>query len=349
MHTRITRRDLLAAAAGTFALGARPARATKDLLPEVVLRRPKRPEEDDDWYGFTQPGRWNAAPDPVIVPYRSGKVLVHYPQNADSGRLLVFSHEALASPQVYRPLLQHLASHGFVVAAPVHDDSVLENGAKARRVDIQGASTWDPNIVLNDTRAVSKRVEACTAPLESPETMGAAIGMTVDAGRPLVAGHEFGAYVAGLLMGAVPTADGGRPMRFKDDRWFAGAMLSAQGQGVMGLDASSWSSLTRPLLVVQGGLDTDASGQEPGTKVDPYSRSPAGNKHLAWFPAGDRSMYLTVSGDRPDRAGETAENLKAVMAAFARAYCDYDRDTFGRLVGDWAERSTLGKVVTAYR
>ncbi len=342
-----TRRSLLLGGGAALLCNGRGGAATPQR--DLVLRRPQRPGEDAAWYALCQNGPWNAAPQPTVIPFGAAPTVIHYPIGPESGRLIVFSHAALTDPQVYRPLLQHLASHGFVVAAPIHDDSVFKHGAEARTVTVDGAVTWDVTRHMNDVEEWKKRIEGCRSPMESADAISKVIGMRVDASRPIIAGHEFGAYVAGLVLGTVVDDDGARVTRFKDERWFAGAMMSAQGRGIMGLTETSWAGVTHPLLVIQGALETDYMQQQPGQKIDPYALSAPGNKHLAWFTTGDRTMYVNPDAGNSEQRVQSTEDVRAVLTAFAKSYSDYDRDVFAQLAGDWAERATLGRVQTAYR
>ncbi len=348
-RTGPSRRDVLAAALGAVAAPGLARAAATAPQEDLVLRRTPAPGEDADWYAMGQNGPWNPARQPTVMPFGIARTIVHHPVGPKSGRLVVFSHAALADPQVYRPLLQHLASHGFVVAAPIHDDSAFVNGgALARQVTIQGA-TWDVDRVMNEIIAWENRVEACRTQIENVDMISSAIGMTVDASRPVIVGHEFGAYVAGLVLGTVVSDYGERITKFKDDRWFAGAMMSAQGKGIMGLSENSWNGVTKPLMVVQAAEEVDSTQQTPQQKVDPFLLSAPRNKHLSWFTQGDRSMYASASSATTDSHRVIAEDLRATLTSFLKAYGDYDAKVFDMITGDWPERATLGRVLASYR
>src|SRR3546814_5870861 len=94
------------------------------------------------------------------------RLLIHHPRNAKAGRLVVFSHGALAEPQVYDLILSHWASHGFVVVSPLHDDSVIARGLAARARDRDGHVTLEFEKILNDTQAW-ERSEEHTSELQS--------------------------------------------------------------------------------------------------------------------------------------------------------------------------------------
>lgn len=337
------RRSLLAGALGLAACG--PARAEQEGL---ILRRQMAPGEDEGWYLLTQNGPYNPQPVPMRIPFGGSSVLVHWPRVRSSGRLVVFSHAALADPIAYGPLLQHWASHGFVVVAPVHDDSIFERGLLARRSSTTGPATWEFDRVLNDVLAWEARTEACRGPLEHADLISKSINMEVVTDRPIIVGHEFGAYVAQLLVGASVTGPDGKALSFADPRWFAASLISAQGAGVMGLTDGSWERVAAPLQVVQAGREEDFTRQTPEQKIQPFQRAQPGNKHLGFFPAAPSNLYRGPrAGVRQDEV--LYDDFKAITTAFLLSYANYDEATFRAFASDWPDRATLGRVKTSYR
>lgn len=357
----IDRRLFLAAAAAVAASPGRAAAQTfNDLMrlrkpateeDSLVLRRPRREREDRDWYLLTQRGPFVPSPKPATIPFGRGRVIVHWPKDYDQGHLVVFSHAALADPIIYRPLLQHWASHGFVVVAPVHDDSLQERGLLTRRATGVGSAVWEVDRILNDVLAWSDRVNQCSTGLDNAELIAKAIQMKVLTQRPIIVGHDFGAYVTQLLLGTKVVTEGQRPFAPVDDRWFGGIAMSPQGPGIMGLSESSWDELRRPLLVVEAALEQDFTGQTAADKIACYTRSPPGYKHLAWFGQGPRSIYAGSPAQAGDNRAETlmVEDLKAVTTAFLIAYAKYDREMFERIQLDWPQGATQNRITARHR
>ena len=346
----LTRRSMLMSGAAALLTAYSPAvSAQNEQATGMILRRVPRPGEDPDFFLFGQPGDHVPTGEPVIIDYSGIRVVVHYPLYTRNARLVVFSHGALADPQVYRRIIDHWVSHGFMVAAPIHDDSVFERGLLARRTAVSGEAVWEVDKVLNDSAAWDARCEACRLPLDAPERLGNTVDMRIDTERPIIIGHEFGAYVAQLLLGANVTVSNGKRQSFYDSRWYAGCLLSPQGAGIMGLDDNSWEAISKPMMIVQGELETDFTGQEPIRKIDPFQKSVAGNKHLMWFPKGDRLLYSGPRAGVNEEGAMRFENLKAVTTAFIDAYANYDADTFKLLVGGWAQISTRDDVLSRYR
>jgi len=348
---RIDRREFLAGGLAGGIAGLHPGRATPADGDPPVLRRRIGPTEDKRWYDLAQSGPYQAQPEPALMPLGQGKALVHAPRGLKSAPLVVFSHGALTDPIAYRPLLQHWVSHGFVVVAPKHDDSILERGLLTRTSSANGSSTWDVDRVLNDANAWDARVEACRVPLEHADIIGKAVGVNVSTDRPIIAGHEFGAYTAQLILGASVLNDVGKSLSFEDPRWYAGLLLSPQGPGIMGLSDGSWERLSRPTMFVQAGRESDFTGQSPGTKIDAFKRSPPGHKYLAWFDDAGRNLYTGPRAGREEGARDARlfEDMKAETTAYLTAYANQDVSMYDALTGEWPSRATFGRMQTRVR
>ena len=127
-----------------------------------------------------------------------------------SGRLAIFSHGLLSEPQVYRSLLSHLASHGFIVACPIHDDSLMERGLRMRSAAVDGGAAWNLGGISGDADAWAARARACASVLDEASVVLNAVNMVALTERPLLVGHELGAFTAMLLMGASARSGDGR-------------------------------------------------------------------------------------------------------------------------------------------
>jgi pimeloyl-ACP methyl ester carboxylesterase len=357
----INRRTLLGAAAGTLIAGPAGAQSMNKLFQRrgmnatedepLVLRRPPRKNEDREWYALTQRGPFLPNPKPASIQFGHGRVIVHSPKDYDQGELVVFSHGALSDPMIYRNLLQHWASHGFVVVAPVHDDSIQERGLLTRRATGVGSAVWEVDRILNDVLAWGNRVDQCGIALEHGDLIAKGIGMKIRSERPIIVGHDFGAYVAQIVMGAEVASQGGKPFAPKDDRWFGAIAMSPQGPGIMGLTENSWANCTRPLLAIEAALEQDFTGQAPLDKVACFTRSPPGYKHLAWFEKGPPTIYAgtqSALADTPED-GKMFEDVKAATTAFLIAYGRYDQAMFAKLQSDWPTTGSEGRITARTR
>jgi predicted dienelactone hydrolase len=88
--------------------------------------------------------------------------------------LILFSHGANGTPAADAPVLEHLASEGFVVLAPLHPDRGAQGDEPAERVA-------DMTYLLDHLGTVARRL---------------GFGGELDARRVGIAGHSFGAFTA---------------------------------------------------------------------------------------------------------------------------------------------------------
>lgn len=344
---RPTRRTILASLAAGLAL---PSAALADTQRELLIE-PVTPTSSDNtpYARFANQGPFGRPKDAVqISPTPGLRINVYVPPGQASGRVVVFSHAELVLPQVYDRLLGHWASHGFIVIAPLHDDSVLVDGLKARREDVSGV-TWDIGTVINDPKAWRSRPRTLKAVLDALPVLEQTSGIRFTDDRPIVVGHSFGAFAAQLLLGARAWAADGSVLEEADPRFYAGILISGQGRGVLGLRDGSWNGVTRPFLAISGNGDYGATGQDPSARVEAFSLAPPGNKHLAWFSRVSPTLYTGQSV----RAGTPEElvfgDLLAATTAMLVAYGDYDAAALGHLAGDEFTRASGGRMRMMYR
>jgi hypothetical protein len=336
----LTRRHFLTAALAAIPGAALAAEKTSkdDGMLEIKPLMPTT-GSNSRYAKFGELGPYGAPHQPFQAePIPGLPMMVFVPKQATQLRAVIFSHGELTNPQVYQPLLAHWASHGFAVFAPIHNDSLLDNGAQRR----------DLATFMSDPSDWRQRASTLRRSLDAVEIVERMTGMRIASDRPIVAGHSYGAFAAQLLMGAQPVV-GGAPVAAADARFFAGLLLSPQGRGAMGLGDGSWAAVARPLMVVTGNGDIDANSQSPNVKLEPYALSPAGNKHLAWFGAIRPTLY-SGRGVAPGSPQVKAfQDLAAVTTAFLVSYADYDKDAFKELSGDYYTRMTEGRVTMYYR
>ena len=340
---QLTRRAFVAATLGTPLANA--ARAADGFL------RPPPSSTDPRYAAYSLQGAYAASESPLamVLPRLRTRVLVFYPAGAPSGRLVVFSHGLLSEPQVYRALLGHWATHGFVVACPIHDDSLMERGLRMRSAAADGGAAWNLGGVAGDAEAWRARAQACISALDEVATISNAINMVALSERPLVAGHGFGAFTGMLLSGATARSKEGDTLAIPDQRFYASALLSPYGEGAFGLDASSWEGVARPVLAVTGKGDFDASGQDGIRRTDVFTKSPAGYKHLAMIRDATPGMFTGQRAGSDPRELMRFDDVKAVTTAFMKAYGYHDTQAFADICGDWFLQASLRRLDFAYR
>lgn len=259
-------------------------------------------------------------PTKVVLPGGKGQLVVWLPAGEPRGRVLVFSHGELGSPELYAPLLEHWASHGFVVLAPVHQDSVIQNSV----LEIAAAKAMGAFSVLTENDTWKVRIDALRTCLDALPWLQSQFGVRMDDERPIVAGYSFGAFCASMVMGTKAFLPTGGFLEMDDSRFYAALMLSPQGRGVFGLRDGSWDSMRRPSMWLTGEGDNDITNQSAAVKAEPWQLSPAGGRHLAWL---SRMRSNWISGAQI-RSGELSElvfsDVRAATTAFLRAYGDDD-------------------------
>lgn len=281
-------------------------------------------------------------------------VQVTYPDGAGPFPVIVYSHGAGGSGQTGRVLARFWATHGFVVLAPSHADSVKGRDPTLESVRETAADTAvDPKAWENRVRDVSF-VIAASAAVEArvPELKG-----RLDDARIGVAGHSYGAFTAELLAGAtVDLPKSTKARSFADPTPKAFLLLSPPGKGQQGLTEKSWAAVDRPLMVVTGSRDWGVKNQDPSWRLDPYQLSPPGNKYAAFI---DEAGYLSLTGLAAEpgatlprgkgRAVSAEEevaifkNVKIATLAFWEAFLKGDPQAKAFLGGDALVTESDGK------
>jgi pimeloyl-ACP methyl ester carboxylesterase len=289
---------------------------------------------------FATPGPFGIPDKPALVDFGPGLRGDIWLPRRPGARVIVFSHGELSVPLIYGKLLSHWASHGFAVAAPIHDDSVIEDGLRAAG----GSRSWDIGKVLDDPRGWKVRAAMCSRSLDALEKMSLENNLRLDMSSPVIAGHSYGAYTAALLSGTRALSKGGNLLDVTDRRFAATILLSPQGRGVMGLTDGAWDSMTAPALMVTGHGDQDGSGQVADVKAESYALSPPGNKHLAWFSRISPALYSgnEVYSGSPEE--KIFLDLLAITTAFLYGESIGDVSAVNALSGRYFDSATSGRV-----
>jgi predicted dienelactone hydrolase len=207
------------------------------------------------------------------------RVTVTYPKGDGPFPTIVFSHGAGGAGDARMPLIRFWASHGYVVLAPTHADSIALRREKEPDVTMGGTlrkAMADGEGWKNRARDVSFVIDSLG---EIQEQVPAVKGK-IDAKRLGVGGHSYGAYTSQLLAGARVIMPGAlEASTLADERPRAFLLLSPQGRGQMGLAANSWAKIARPMMVMTGSRDRGATGQGPEQKLEPFKFAPAGDKY----------------------------------------------------------------------
>lgn len=215
---------------------------------------------------------------------------------------IVFCHGLGSNGGEYADLSRHWARHGYLVIHPTFSDAIAIVAGEEPHLGLDpeaDLSGWTslPHVtarmheILHAPERWLERLEVIGRLMESfPEICEATCGRQAAPIPGAIAGHSFGAYTAQLLAGAEIDLPQDPARRFRDDRFEAAVLLSAQGRDQQGLRVGSWDAMTGPVLNVTGTLDRGAKGGDWRWKSEPYELAPAGGKYLAVLDGADHFL-----------------------------------------------------------
>ncbi len=229
-------------------------------------------------------------------------LVCRWPQDTAPRGFVIFCHGLSASGRDYAGLSSYWASHGYLVIHPTFPDWIGAVAGTEPHLGLDPAgdlARWP-----DDPKVRSRMYEILHTPfywlerIRIVRQVATVLDMVMDAtcGRqpvPIpgaIAGHSFGAYTSQLLAGAEIDLPGEGPRTFKDNRFAAAILLSAQGRDQQGLREGSWDGIDGPMLNVTGTLDGGAKGQDWHWKVEPWEFAPDGDKYLAVLTDADHYL-----------------------------------------------------------
>jgi predicted dienelactone hydrolase len=244
--------------------------------------------------------------------------------------LVLFSHGMGGSSEAFPELSEHLASHGYIVVHPTHDDSVALQ--RDRGESVRG--------FLRDPKAYRARVDPVGRVddlkflIDQIGTMERESGMRgrIDAERIGVAGHSAGAMTTQLIIGTRARGvrlGGGRALELNsigDDRVDAGVVISGQGTTTRMFTENSWEGIKVPMLVIAGSNDTSpASAETPESRRHPFEFSRgvgAGGPpaYLLYIQGAYHSSYGGKLADSPQEGRMIVDCTHAAVLALLDAF-----------------------------
>lgn len=318
------RRDFITSAMCFGLMSTRSAEARERV---VIMPNTELALRNDLYARMARNGRYSAA----RVAYRINRlggartVLVYVSPDVSSAKLVVFSHGALATPDVYAPLLEFLTTHGYCVIAPLHDDGPLDDLR-----EVSGSSEWKFPEKMTDMHVWERRMHDCMDVLEAAKAMSETMGVEIDATNPVFMGHSFGALTGLLLSGATVEGPEGT-IKGISSNWAGRILLSPPGNGVFGLNATSWETLAGPSLTVTNPDDQGVIGQSPEAKLDSFYLPPEGYRHLAYLQGGGPSIYSGQAARPKTKEYYIFFDLRGAIGAFVSAYADRNEEAFNGL------------------
>ncbi|RRR77067.1 alpha/beta fold hydrolase [Streptomyces sp. RP5T] len=276
----------------------------------------------------------------LAVPQRGEDLHVRVSAPVTGGDLpiVLFAHGFGSNLDGYAPLVDHWASHGFVVIQATHLDS--------RRLGLAADDPRKPQMWRH-------RVQDMKHVLDEFKILEASVpGLAgqVDHSRIVAAGHSFGGQTAGILVGLrVKDPQTGITEDLSDSRVLASIQLATAGKGgdeltpfaqenLPWLCDQDFSHIIAPGLVVAGDKDDlPLSTRGPAWTTDPYALS-RGNKSLLTVFGGEHFL----GGISGYQVAETTDEDPGRVALVQQVTLAYLRHVTGIDDTDWeTARSVL--------
>jgi len=237
-------------------------------------------------------------------------VLAVFPLEGGPYPVIVFSHGASAMGLAYLPLLEYWATHGYVVLAPTHADSLLIDHETLAQI-IEKIPT-DCDGWKNRVADIELVIDSIPSLPEQEKRMAG----KMDEHHLGMGGHSYGGFTAELISGATVTlSDGSKDVSFADKRVLAVEVLSGLGRYLnkVGLHDHSWDHVALPMLVETGTKDGDPKRppMNPQWQLEPYAFSPAGDKFSVNIEGVNHFTFVGEGG--LSLIGETARTQKKLF------------------------------------
>lgn len=239
-------------------------------------------------------------------------VRVSFPRAEGRYPVILFSHGAYSSKDLYTPILDHWATHGFVVIAPTHIDSTA-----------LGVERGDPNVGL----LWPTRVQDLSFLLDSMAEIEGRVPKL--AGKPdltqvAATGHSLGGLTAMAMAGASTLdRETQQRQRFADPRIKVGVFISPPGALPI-IDAQGFSEVGVPAFYTTA---TDDIIMLPGSTwewhKDGFRYARPGDKYLLVLNGADHYLGGIVGRDdlqRNPRAIEYLNLTNGLTTAFLTSY-----------------------------
>lgn len=198
----------------------------------------------------------NLAPGPYKVrkgeptEWQALRVRLVQPEGPGPFPLVIFSHGNWSDITKYDALLEHWASHGYLVIAPYHADGGgmargIFNSLRKGNEGLIAARVADVKLILDH--------------LADLDSLEAGLSQRIDPERIAVAGHSFGAFTAQQMIGAAAVnPETGARVEGRDARVKAALAISPPGPMFKIINEQSWLKVDAPMLVTTGTWDVNA-------------------------------------------------------------------------------------------
>jgi predicted dienelactone hydrolase len=326
---------------------------------------------DDTAVNYAQPGPYEVKTKEYLWLKRDGRsvpVKVHYPRAEGRFPLAIFSHGGGGNWDSNILQAKHLASHGYIVACPVHVYSNLSRvlyymskpGGNLKFWWAVHRITLDPRAALGRPKDIQFVIDKCSEWNRSDFDLK----NKINTDKITVIGHSYGAYTTLVICGARPVGTHLNPRvephdsrlkNLSDDRVTIGIAMSPQGADSTWFDRNSFKSINKPIMFISGSKDQQksASGDVmPSSKrMEAFNFSPPGNKYMLWLKNADH-MGFSHNPELPNKAipstslEDSQRISKAMMLVFCNAYLKGNKQAADHLNKKYAN-SLIGGVVSS--
>ncbi len=233
---------------------------------------------------------------------------ITFPRHLEKCPTIIFSGGGGDDGTGYETLVQHWASHGFVVLQPVHFDSYTHHHVETGSVFWgHQRTTWDVwGLVLAEQHLWRARCEDITRLLDETGDFNGRI----DTAKIGVGGYSYGAHVALILGGAKMRTRQGT-FSWHEPRLKAVVNISGEA-GALAQPKGVWRSLRLPTLFITGDGDKSVWGRDIDAKLEAFRRAPEELKELINIPG---ATHFSFSGRLLDEAKHPAD-IAAQSAIF---------------------------------
>ena len=262
------------------------------------------------------------------------QIRITFPQSKGKYPVIIWSHGATGTKDMYQPLIKHWVSHGYICIQANHSDSrALGKKEKTEALRDWDSRPKDVSFIIDSLNQIEKKIDSLNNKINKN-----IIG---------VGGHSFGAHTAQLIGGVIPRKVFGLKSRsYGDPRASAFLLISPQGSGGT-LDKDAWNEFTRPAMTVTGSRDFGRNRQPWEWRLEPFESSPPQDKYLVFIQEAQHDFGGIVGTRAYTNAGPENRNhlnyVKSATTAFWDAYLKQDKQAKAFLNSDALERASQGK------
>ncbi len=304
--------------------------------------------------------------DGLVDPARQNRLVqtrITIPNGPGPFPLILMSHGNGGNWSSHQHLVDHIASHGYVVLAPNHPCSDTQRVFKNRRTYSTGPNPGrDPSAVLGRPADIRFLIDQASGWNVDPQHR---LAGKLNLDRIGAVGHSYGSYTVQAVCGArpfldrldppVPPGKGPAPSQ-RDPRIDVGVVYSPSGPGSDWFNETSYREMACPMLCFTGEKDVQASGglKSARDRYRAYQLMPKGDKyhlwlahagHNGWDDLREASAWLRRQWSRATPEADDVVHISAAMTvAFLNAYLRDDATARSLLCQRYAN-SLTGRVV----